>query len=100
MENKVKQTIIKLADGGLATWTFQKNLIMLHTDSTTAQWSPESLSVEIVSQELNVKVGMHPSIGVNHQNWYFEIKSHSKLLEFFNDLGFVCCQSTTFTEQK
>ncbi len=92
MGKKIKQITVKLAGGGLATWTFQQDLIMLQTDSTSAQWNPNTIDVELSLQEIDVKVGMYPSDDTNYQNWYFETDSYIKLLSFFQSLGFSCGQ--------
>ncbi len=94
MESDPKQTVVILADGGLATWNFQKGLILLKTDSTDAQWNPTNISVKMHMQDQNVKVGLFSLNGSQYQNWYFNAESYLKLLTFFQSLGFPCRELT------
>ncbi len=86
---------VVLADDGIATFSYQNESIMLQTDSTTAQWNPYSINIEILGQELCVLVNMIPIDGTNYpnyQSWYFRKGQHLKLVAFFKSLGYPCHQ--------
>ncbi len=92
MEEILEQCAVTLADKGIATWSVQNSLLMLHTDSTSAQWNPDSIGVQIQETDFVTKVSLHPVRGVveNYQSWYFTTDSTDKLTKFFKLLGYSC----------
>ncbi len=86
-----KKCNIKTVNGDDATWSFQMDLIMLHTSCISAQWEPDTIGVEVMHHEDCIKVGMHPVGGnTNYQSFYFEPKYFGEILAFFKSLGFPC----------
>ncbi len=82
---------VKTKSGSEAIWSFQYNLIMLHSDFISAQWEPDSIGVEVLHQGCSIKVGMHPTTGVsNYQSFCFSVDSYDEILLFFKFLRFPC----------
>lgn len=85
------ETKVKTADNQDAIWSFQQNLIMLHSGFISAQWDPDAIGVEILHQGESVKVGMHPvKNNTNYQSFYFLPNDFEEILQFFKILGFPC----------
>ncbi len=87
----MKRTSVILHDGGIATWAFENDAIILLTDSTSAQWNPYSINIEILDQVNRVILNMNPLDGTNYpnrQSWYFRKGQYSKLVEFFQLVGY------------
>ncbi len=92
MSEKPKQCAVVLIDGGIATWSIQNELLILLTDSTSAQWHVESVGINLMKTDLGVKIELLPVRGIfqNYQSWHFSSSYYEKLASFFQSLGYPC----------
>jgi hypothetical protein len=88
---------LEAASGNPVSLSYRMDLIMLHSDNMSAQWSPEHVGVEVCSfgREDVVKLAFHSTgghSGQNYQSFYFKKAHKEDLILFFKKLGFPCPQ--------
>lgn len=94
----MKELKVKTVTGYEMTFSYQADLIMLHSDFISAQWSPDCTGIEVANQGVNVKVAFHTISKITdvnfppYQSWYFNVDEFEPLLAWFKSLGFPCPQ--------
>ncbi len=87
----MKDINVTTTSGEEVTFSWLHNLIMLHGDSISAQWSPAFTGIELTTyEERVVKIGFHTigSDSQTYQSWLFGYEHLEELRLFFTFLGY------------
>jgi len=78
-----------------AQLSYQSDLIMLHSDAISAQWSPNNTGLTVMKTSELVKLGFttvsrtgDSSVSRNYQSFHFVPENYDEIKAFFSALGF------------